>query len=78
MNLVVEHIVTTPTGSATKFAVSILPTERQVLKLILLAFFGSCAHIIVKSGREEVAPDILLTAIVKTFRVSFGEFRPRK
>jgi len=62
------------------------PAERPVLKLLLLAFFGGdepkkgrlCAPIIVKFGREEAATNILLTAKVENFRVSFGEFRPKK
>jgi len=37
-----------------------------------------CALIIVKFGREEVAPKILLTTKNENFGGSFGEFRPRK
>ena len=56
-----------------------------VLKLLLLAFFGSiapqgrlCGPIIVKFGREEEAVNILLTAEVENFRGSFGKLRPKK
>ena len=62
----------------------LLPAERPVLKLLLLACFWFvalqgrlCAPIIVKFGREEVAPSILLTAKVENFRGSFGVFRPK-
>ena len=37
-----------------------------------------CAPIIVKFGRDEEAPNTLLTAKVENFRGSFGEFRPKK
>ena len=50
-----------------------------VLKLLLLAFFGSiCAPIIVKFGRDEEAPNTLLIAKVENFGGNSGPKKPEK
>jgi len=50
-----------------QITVCLLLAERLVLKLLLLAFFWFVAPIIVKFGKEEAAPNVLLTANVENF-----------
>ena len=64
---------------------SIFTDRKAGIKITFVGFFWIvtqygrlCAPIIVKFSKEEEASNILLTAKVKNFRGSFGEFRPRE
>ena len=59
-----------------KFKYSMFTGRKAIIKITFVGLF--CALIIVKFGREDVAPNILLNAKVENFLGSFGEFRPRK